>query len=478
MSFQKVAATESATQILADFSEDNETAWVPDVLDRLDYPQLIAQGLRRGIDSRSGGEHNLKYRRLNIPRPNGEILAVVDLPIEERVALHLAVLPLRNVSDSLLDPGVCGYRQGAIAGDSHRGEYMRFRQMTQSMAEDSHTVISIDVSKFFDSVTLGKAAESVMRLAGAATAASLFKLSERWRAYGIKNLPAGYGDARLLGNIVLAAVDQQLYVPFTRWVDDYRLFLSREDDPASVVDSVERALGGVGLRLNVKKIEVESARDVVAGPMPLTSVYHPDRDPDEVTRSALVSVFARAAVDPIRHRRELRFTLPRLADMGIDVATEFCLGALCDLPWEAPRLIGYLDRFSDQPKVRTAVLAIAKSAARDCDGWMLARLAPILCKINLDRQTIDALRNALMDAAKTQRAIAWGSIVRILGCAGDLEGVENAVRGEILEPRAALGAMRDVGISAASNVADLAPTTANALSTVFDVPIPSAATSL
>src|SRR3569833_3571454 len=109
---------------------------------------------------------------------------------------------------------------------------------------------------------------------------------------------------------------------------------------------------------------------------------------------------------------------------------------------------------------------------------MLARLAPILCKINLDRQTIDALRNALMDAAKTQRAIAWGSIVRILGCAGDLEGVENAVRGEMLEPRAALGAMRDVGISAASNVADLAPRTANALSTVFDVPIPSAATSL
>jgi hypothetical protein len=334
----------------------------------------------------------------------------VDLPFPDRLALHDAVSELAVIAEKALEPGVCGYRAGAHAGSGHREEYGRFNEMTDALAETAHSVVVADVRSFFSSVTLSDAVSLLEGTFGTAATARLSSLVHEWTKQGQHVLPAGYADARLLANLVLHHVDRQLPMPFTRWVDDYRLFVNGPEEAREAIQLLEQCLGALRLTLNDAKVSVRLGGASWTGRLPLTSVYHPDNEGPAPTRAALRRLFAASTTDPAARRRELRFVLPRLALSGDSIAVPFALHALRALPWEAPRVVGYLDGFLDDERVGPAVNILLDSAARAANTWMLARLAPLACRLPITEPAAARLQDLLAPSAPP---VPWAAALRI-----------------------------------------------------------------
>ncbi len=145
-------------------------------------------------------------------------------------------------------------------------------------------------------------------------------------------------------------------------------------------------------------------------------MYHPDRDPPELVRRNLHRVFWAAVEDPIKHRRDLRFSLSRLAREGDSTGVDWGIQSLGILTWEVPRLVSYLAHFAGEARVAGAVDAALAKAARENDVWMLARLVPLAWRTGLSQQTVCLLADRL---DRLSGSAAWGLVVRTLAHEGD-----------------------------------------------------------
>jgi len=462
-------------RVLADLSEDRDTAWVPDIIGGADYAS-VAEACEEASTWEMGCRP-LSARTFDVPRPSGATLNAVDLPWPDRLALHDAVSELAAIAEAALDPGVCGYRAGAQAGNGYREEYRRFTEMTDALAESAHSVIIADVRSFFSSVTLADAVSVLARTFGALATARLSALVHRWTKRGQNVLPAGYADARLLANLVLHHVDRRLPMPFTRWVDHYRLFVSRPSDADDALQSLEQSLGALRLTLNTTKLDIRLGGTSWTGDLPLTSVYHPDREGPDPTRAELRRLFAASAADPITGRRDLRFVLPRLARSGDAIAVPFALYALRELPWEAPRAVAYLEGFLGDERVGPAVNVLQEAAARKGDAWMLARLSPLGCRLPITEAAATLLQELLPPETPP---VPWAAALRILARQRPTSAVRTAAHSALApDPRAALAAAHDLGDNLASVPASQEePRTVRALEGLDEVPTPPAASSL
>jgi hypothetical protein len=77
-------------------------------------------------------------------------------------------------------------------------------------------------------------------------------------------LPVGGAAARLLAEIALRDVDRSLFdegVAFTRYVDDFRIFLSSEEEVYGILASLAESLLAEGLTLNSAKTRVWTKED-------------------------------------------------------------------------------------------------------------------------------------------------------------------------------------------------------------------------
>lgn len=445
---------------LVTLSEDISTAWIPDVLANADLAAI--------------SDHpTLQLEELTeiwVPRPGGGAMQAYALPPSLHLQLHHTVDPLRDIVDSLLRPTVCGYRRGAQADESYRSEHDRFMSLTRAELENRPYVLVADIENFFQSLPWDTVLHSLRQLLELSYGLpELFELLER---KGVRHLPPGYADARMLANLVLHPTDAIIPADFTRWVDDYRIFLSGPTTPVALIADIETNLRLHGLHLNpakVRFISTHEARGELLGKQ-LDSVYHPG---DDIRRSRadLRAIFFEAAVDPIRHRRLMRFSLPRLAEIQDDVALDFTLSQLNALAWEAPRFVAYIDKFADRPAVRTKVVTCLEAALLQGDQWLIARLSPLAAKVTVPKP----LAHLLVEFIRQVNAPAlWGLALRILSLSGYGDLVKGVfARDEVPDPRAALAAAQDVGLTAPPIAHLRAPLTSNVLNRVR-APRPSA----
>lgn len=445
--------------LATDLQEDLGTRWVPDVIADSD---LLGQLKRSSLRSDD-------VQLVDVPKVGGGYRRA---PVMSGAAIGLlrrAVMPLRSISDEALDPAVCGYRVGASGNTTYSDEYRRFRAMSAAQADDHPFVVTADVSSFFDSVDLAQIKPAMSHRYGEAWRGVQDGLQQLHRL-GVRGLPAGYGDARLIANLILAHVDDQISVPFTRWVDDYRLFVDSIDEADGVLRRLNLALNEVGLELNTAKSRVSPSADFLrhrVGP-PLDSVYHPQDEAPEVVRSNLRGVFLRAVAD--QDRRLLRFAFPRLGEQKDDIAVGFVLAALETDQVDAPRMAQYLAAFLDDDRVSSQVQDLVIAHGRH--SWNLLRLTPLLCRVSLRSDTMDMLVQTLLD---TRSPAVWGAILRVLSVHGKGTFVDQAIRDRSTypDPRAAAAAHLDLGWVIPAQLRERVSPTLDAIEELGFVPIPS-----
>jgi hypothetical protein len=450
---------------LKDLAEDHAAAWVPDVLRGVDFLERAANP--------SAGER-VPISVLSVPRPAGDSMHVPVIGLERELDLYRACESLRTKSERDLRAEVCGYRTGASSSPSYAEEFQRFSDFVESGVRQYPWAGSTDVRAFFRSVSYDAVAEALGPTASPFVLQTLRSLHTELEHLSLSGLPAGYSDARLLGNLVLASADASITHPFTRWVDDYRVFGLEERAVLEALAEIEMALHDRGLTVNRSKIRVlhgEEARSELLG-RSLASVYHPELEGVARSRAALRSVFLMAIQDPIKDRRAIRFCLPRLAAIDDDVAVPYAIHGLIQTPWEAPRLVQYLARFRHRADVRDSLADALRRASVAEDDWLIGRLSPALAGTNLDSSTSAALARY---AETTNNAAVWGHAVRLLvlgRCSGALDLVSRA-----LDPRAALACFADNGTRPPPALVDACPVTAGLLE-IQPAPLPSVATLL
>ncbi|MGH8775033.1 MAG: RNA-directed DNA polymerase [Jiangellaceae bacterium] len=451
------------TDLVADLAEDLQTRWVPDVIADADLSEAVKTPRLQAQD----------VHFIEVPRVGSGYRSAPVLSGSALAALREAVQPLRQVSESILDPAVCGYRRGAEGSTTYSDEYRRFRSFADALSASISFVVIADVRNFFDSVdtlTLRRSFED--RLGGSWGA--LHNLLESLRSLGVKGLPAGYGDARLIANAVLAVVDEAIGVPFTRWVDDYRLFASSLSEADAAVDSLRESLSGIGLSLNEAKLVILDASDYrrqLHG-VPLDSVYHPQDEPPDAVRASLRTVFTRAAAD--MDRRQLRFVLPRLAEQDDPIALTYALHALMKNSIEAPRLVHYVSRFLTLDEPATRVEEVARTASTS--DWTLMRLVPLLYRIALSGRTLDVLAER---TAQSHSELVRGALTRVLAIHGRDEVLRVAIESRsVADARAIMAACWDLNRSVPSWVTEAAPATTRALESIGRAPLPAVASLL
>jgi len=455
-----VTATDRGADLVVDLAEDRLTTWVPDALGEGDFGAIASDP---GI-----AVPPLKACWLSVPRPAKPSVSVVCLPWSALVQLHLATDGMREVVDERLAPGVCGYRRGAERGSDYSTEYLRFEAITRGEAEAGAAVVYADIRRFFAHVPWQMVRDTVSNLP--VSTVDLVAWSCDAEAAGLTSLPSGYGDSRLLANLVLSGIDDEIEVPFVRWIDDYRLFVKRGDDPAKHLARLVLSLSRSGFHLADEKVQITKGS---AGRDELASVYHPGVDSPDETRAALRSVWMSSAIDPIGKRRELRFGLRRLAEQRDDIAVNFAISQMQSLPWEAPRLCAYLAEFVEDKPVQERVIELLMTALDADDHWLLARLLPLACRVApgaVDERSQQRTLCRLPSLADC--APVWALALRFLGlqrCSGVVKMTESA---EVPDARAALAVRADLGLSLSVPAAEFEPLTTLYLETRGVAPLP------
>lgn len=413
-------------------SEDWRTAWVPDLGRHMDAAAFLA-----------GGEIGSSplFQSLRVPKPKGDMTVPVLHP-GWHAALHRAVSPVKDKVDALFPESVFGYRRGAT--DKHYAyDWQRLNAFTEEQAKESQEVVYADVKGFFAATPIERAVTALEELVDVELP-ELRELAGAFSAAGLKTLPAGYGDARLLGNAVLAAIDRQLSVPFARWVDDYRLFVPKGASATEALAELEAALTNAGFALAPGKTRMIDADEVADGQADvITSVYHPERDEATKAQADLKKAFHQAAEDPVKNRRLLRYVLARMEHTRDKSASEWAGALLPKLPWDAPRLISYLAHcgFKGLPGQALFERDLVEAARQD-DAWLVARWGALALHTGVTTQTRDDLSEVF---PRFEGTPAWGFLARILARGGARLEVAAACADPI-DARAALIALRDLDV--------------------------------
>lgn len=455
-----MTSTAIRTSPLPDFTEDRQAAWIPDVLGWADSVGIwngVYDSARRRAAAEAvlaGAQSEARWiETIQVPKPDGGVTNAPILGVSMVAWLHLATDALRDAADAVLAPGVCGYRRGAEAGYSYSFENLRFHEFSQTEAESASFVALADVERYFENVPWSLVLESVGEVVPAGDLHELRAFACEAEEAGLHCLPAGYADSRLLGNLVLHRVDAILRdgavacgapLRFTRWVDDYRIFVDSEEEAAEHLGVLRQALASFGLGLNETKTAVVPAAQFIArAGNSLQSVYHPDVETSDQVRAALRSVFLEAASEPVAKRRSLRFTLPRLANESDDVAVDWALKMLPDIPWDAPRLCRYLAAFADRPEVAERIeRRLVEATADPSSAWLACRIAALACRSGVSAQTAPILASQLDSSTSSG---LWGLGLRALALSGHGHEVHHLIAQGVCDPRAAAGALADLG---------------------------------
>jgi hypothetical protein len=129
------------------------------------------------------------------------------------------------------------------------------RSRAAALARRSPFLLRTDVASFYPSVDPAVACRALVdRSVDGTIAAETADLLEGWGSEGYPGLPVGPPGSAVVANAILDAVDRALGgFPFLRWVDDYLIGVDTASRTEAVLDRLDEALAGVGLRRSERK---------------------------------------------------------------------------------------------------------------------------------------------------------------------------------------------------------------------------------
>ena len=141
-------------------------------------------------------------------------------------------------------------------------ELPRARRTATRLAARYPVVIRTDVRSFYPSVTPSTIFVSLRDLSvERRTARHVAGMLEGWGSEGYSGLPIGPPGSAVLGNVVLAGVDEELEAwPSLRWVDDYVVGVADERLVPRVLETLDQALARRDLDRSIAKTSVLEQR--------------------------------------------------------------------------------------------------------------------------------------------------------------------------------------------------------------------------
>ncbi|HEX2025202.1 MAG TPA: RNA-directed DNA polymerase [Actinomycetota bacterium] len=129
------------------------------------------------------------------------------------------------------------------------------RSRAAAIARRRPVLLRTDVAAFYPSVDPAVAYRTLVRRSvDRSVCAAAADMLEGWGSEGYPGLPIGPPGSAVLANALLDPVDRAVAPsPFLRWVDDYVIGLDDPSEAAAVVDRLDEALDGIGLRRSERK---------------------------------------------------------------------------------------------------------------------------------------------------------------------------------------------------------------------------------
>jgi hypothetical protein len=274
--------------------------------------------------------------------------------------------------------------------------YQAFRARSLHLADESPYILVADIASFFEHIGLDVLKAQLLTL-GAAEADVDFlvtNLLQHWTHASGRGIPQGPWASSYIANVMLDSIDKamiQYGYTYIRYVDDVRVFCGSTAEARQAVLHVIKLARDLGLSIQTAKTRifssgeftkvfrgfehrleelktesefVDSLKDLT-GMFPtggygstLTEEEQEDEKKEELEESrdnaALNRLFEDLSAEPAYRvdRTGLRFVLNRLARMRSDIAVEYCLQHLADLPDLALEVGKYLSHFSSNVQAR------------------------------------------------------------------------------------------------------------------------------
>ncbi len=259
-----------AAAYLHSLATELDTDWAPDPWSYVDIGALDARALMQDVNA-------IGASFLVVPFLGGRARRIVLLDVAARLQLQRTAVALVASVQHRLAEGVFPYRVGNDGAFAHyRQAAAERRRYELAVGSQYHFVASTDVSSFFPTVSYGLLKEVAICLG----ASFQRQESEFLRAVaGVNGYPLleGYAAARAIANVVLIPVDEVIDRPFTRWIDDYNIFVETEEQGRSQVASARSAAAVLGLLLSSEKTAVQSL-DLFRCSQAVTSLEAHDAD--------------------------------------------------------------------------------------------------------------------------------------------------------------------------------------------------------
>ena len=200
-------------------------------------------------------------KRVEIPKPNGQGVRLLGIPIVKDRVLHMAI---KRQLEPLIDPNFSENSYGFRPGRSQRDAVRAAQKVVQSGKE---YVVDIDLSKFFDRIhhdrliqRLGKYVEDkrVLRLIGMILRSGI--MSGEGVTIPKEGSVQGSPLSPLLSNVVLDELDKELEsrgLDFCRYADDCNIFVKTERAGVRVMESIKKFIEKkLKLKVNEEKSQV------------------------------------------------------------------------------------------------------------------------------------------------------------------------------------------------------------------------------
>lgn len=356
---------ESVDAALRSFRRELDTDWLPDPWG---WRDLTADGSDlAGV----GTQDHIETMKVGLV--GGRQREVPLLSTGLRLRLQLAAARLLETGQSNLSDGVRGYRlepDGTIV--HYRRELARRRDVERELAVRWPVVGVTDLRRFFRSLTLPMIERALSPYLTGGTALAVLPVLRDLEASIGYAVPEGYAAARALASLCLAELDSEVSQPFSRWIDDYRIFVSDGASAERALDEFRTAASTLGYEVASEKTRI---RDSAYLRGVSTSLGDHDEDVVDPSAEARGLLAARGSIEPATFERRMRFLVRLAAErQETEIVELLAAGSASELPAAVvPRLAWLIAATADAAAAR-ALAEKLLSVDDDLASWRALRL--------------------------------------------------------------------------------------------------------
>lgn len=428
-------------------SVDLKELWVPDILR---YEDLLTESARPWLIS----EARLRVEAPELIEPPEQVLNPktpflsrnsVMLSLPDRIAYHAAVLPVLELSDPLLPDSVYSARPSPDSGYmllKGRDQWLRWRRANLTLIDEGlEWMVKTDLTSFFDFVQHRQLLADLQRLGiPEVSHDALRRMLRKWERSPGGGIPQGPDASRVLGNLYLLEVDQEMQSDrwaYTRFLDDIRVFGRTRRNVVDGMAALQEAVGRRGNVLSSDKtvmLKGDHARDDLTDDR-LDAIEYGLRATGDRSSARDLRALLRDALggSPKIDLRAVRFSLWRLRELGDRHAVPTVLTNLEELAPVAQIVAAYLQPNLHMESVISELTEFLNDPARNFSDYLSVWLLATLLDADLPypEELVSYARQVSRDANQPSyhRIIAFSHLGRA-GETADVAWLRRTVRRE------------------------------------------------